>query len=185
MQARLLKSWSGSLILCLALGACDRGADPAQAPVAASRVSKSAHNSSTDPLANMVKAVSSDTRHQAFDLRFELTGRPQVGEAVEVKLMLQAIDDATGVTLTISADPKLAIVAGGEATFASIKAGETVAHTMTLRPTGTGIIVINANLAANSNGGPHTVNYAIPIAVTEAVSQSSASSAATTSAAHK
>jgi hypothetical protein len=136
-------------------------------------------------MAGMVKAVTSDTRHQSLNLRFELASRPQVGEVVEVKLLLQAIADTADVKLTIASDPKLTIVTGGEATLGAIKAGELVSHTVTLRPTDTGIFVLDANLAAIANGGPHTVNYSIPVAVIAAVSSASPSKAAATAATHK
>ena len=182
MNARPIRRFSGLLTLCcLLVGGCDRTPDP-EVPVAAPthKAKSSASASSVDPMAGMVKAVTSDTRHQAIDLRFELTSRPQVGEAVEIKLALRAIDDAADVKLTISSDPKLVIVTGGEAALGSIKAGELVSHTVTLRPTGTGIFVLDANLAATSNGGPHTLSYSMPVAVVAAVQATSSSAAAAT-----
>ena len=188
MNACPSRTFSGLLTLCcILLGGCDRSPDPEiPAAVAPTHKAKSAASStSSDPMAGMVKAVTSDTRHQAMDLRFELASRPQLGEAVEVKLMLQAVDDAADVKLTISSDPKLVVVAGGEAALGSIKAGEIVSHTVTLRPAGTGIFVLDANLSVTANGGPHTANYSIPVAVIAAVPAASSSTAATAAATHK
>jgi hypothetical protein len=119
----------------------------------------------TDPLAGMVKAVAADGRQQVIELRFEFATRPQVGEAVDVKLNLLGVDDASDVKLVVTVDPKLAIVGGGEAGFASIKAGESVKHTLIVRGTDSGIFVIDAKLTATANGGPRTMNYAIPVAI--------------------
>jgi len=185
MKASLVGKWIGLALSCSVLSGCNRDSEPAQAP-AASQTAKSASSVSADPLAGMVKAVTSDTRHQFIELRFDLSAKPQVGEAVDIKLALRAADDLADVKLTLSADPKLAIIAGGDAAFAAIKAGEIVTHTVTLRPTGTGIIVMDANLALTANGGPRTLNYAIPVAVIGATAQSSASATATaTTAEHK
>src|SRR4051794_13428214 len=97
MNALPLRRFSGSLTLCcILLGGCDRTPDPATPAAAPTQRTKSvASAASVDPMAGMVKAVPSDTRHQSIELRFELASRPQVGEAVEVKLALRAADDAT------------------------------------------------------------------------------------------
>lgn len=149
------------------LSACNRNEEPAQAPVAAPKkmAKSSASSAAADPFAGMVKAVTTDGQHQTIKLRFEFATRPQEGEAVDVKLNLMGVDDATDVKLVASADPKLAIVSGGEAGFATIKAGESVSHTLIVRGTETGIFVIDAKLTAIANGGPRTMNYSIPVAI--------------------
>lgn len=179
MNAPHFNGLFGLLTLCCALSACNRSNDQAQAPAAATVAAAAASSSSNDPLSGMVKAVAADARHHTIDLRFQLASRPEVGAPVEIKLALRSIDDATDAKLTISVDPKLAIIAGNEAAFASLKGGEVVNHTMTLRPMDNGIIVVNATFTASANGSQHTDNYAIPVAVVVAAAQSSSAAAAT------
>ncbi len=157
---------------CCMLSACHRNEEPAQTPVVASKqgAKSSVSTAVADPLAGMVKAVTADGQHQTIKLRFEFATRPQVGEALDVKLNLLGVDDATDVKLVATADPKLAIVSGGDAGFASIKAGESVAHTLIVRGTQTGIFVVDAKLTATANGGPRTMNYSIPVAIVPAAS---------------
>jgi hypothetical protein len=167
-------------LCCCALSACDRNPEPAQTPATTPRqvVKSSANSSAADPLAGMVKAVTSDTRQHVIELRFELAGRPEVGAAVDVKLNLQAVDDAAEVKLMLATDPKISIIAGGEAAFATIKAGESVSHIVTLRGTEAGIFVLDAKLTTTANGGPRTLNYAIPVAIVPVVSEASGSAPA-------
>ena len=174
-------------MLCVACGccilvACDRNAEPAPNPAStpAKTAKSSAQKSAHDPLASMVMAVAADSRHQPFELRFELMSRPEIGQTVDVKLNLLGVDDATDVKLSISTAPTLVVVAGAEASYTSLKAGESVSHTVTLRGTKTGIFVVDIKATATANGGPRTANYAVPVAVVPAAS---ATADATTSAA--
>lgn len=179
MNLRPISRLFGLLTLCCcALSSCDRNAEPQTPVVTPKQVTKSSASTQADPLAGMVKAVAADTHQQPIELRFELAGRPEAGQAVDIKLNLRAVDDAAEVKLAISADPKLNIIAGGDAAFAAIKAGESVSHTVTLRGANTGIFVVDAKLTATANGGPRTMNYAIPMAFVPAAEAGSAATSA-------
>jgi hypothetical protein len=176
MNLRPISRFFGLLTLCCCvLSGCDRNAEPQTPVVTPKQVTKSSvSTAAADPLAGMVKAVSADTHQQPIELRFELAGRPETGQAIDIKLNLLAIEDATEVKLAIAADPKLSIIAGGDATFTAIKAGESVSHTVTLRGSNTGIFVLDAKLTVTANGSPRTMNYAIPMAFVPAAEAAAA-----------
>lgn len=166
--------WGGLLV------ACNRDSEPAPTPAPApAKASKSsAQKSENDPLAGMIMAVPADSRHQPFELRFELLTRPEIGQTVNVKFNLLAVEDATDVKLTASTGPKLVVAAGTEASYASLKAGESASHTVALRGAETGIFVVDMKVTATANGGPRTASYAVPVALVPAASAADAATSA-------
>jgi hypothetical protein len=168
------------LCCCCVLSACGRNPEPTPAPKATQAAKSSVRKSESNPLAGMVKAVAAESRQQPIELRFELTTRPQVGEAVDVNLNLLGLEDATDVKMSVSTEPTLAIIDGGEVAFTSVKVGESVNHTVILRGTDAGIFVVDVKLVETVNGAGRTSTYSIPVALLPPTSAATETAVTTT-----
>lgn len=157
------------VVLCSLLVACsgssDQAAEPSASPAPSSKPASLA--ASKPAQRNEVKAVPAGSAGQSIDVRFELAARPEVSKPTDLKLKLLGLTNATDLRLTVKADPKLELLGGAQASFPSIKPGETHDHTLSLRSVATGIFVVDVQLVAMIDGASRTLNYAIPLAIVE------------------
>lgn len=154
------------LLACAVVAACNRGTNEAATPAATTSVVKPKQSKAAqNPLANMIKAVPVAAGEQPVELRFELAARPEVGQAVEVKLNLLGLADASDMHLTITAAPGLDVLSGAQANFTSLKVGESLSHQLSVRSKDAGIFIADVQLMATINGAMQTLNYSIPVAI--------------------
>ncbi len=157
-------------VLLLLLSACGSSdqvvAPPPEAAVKAS-ASASAPADSSNPLAGMVKAVPA-AGNQPVELRFDLPKQPVLGEPFDINLNVLGLADASGLELTVTAQPKVEVIAGGQGSLGALKTGESVQHTLQLRTSVAGISVIDVQLVAMVEGHPATAAFAIPVALADA-----------------
>ncbi|MGE0113697.1 MAG: hypothetical protein AB7T07_02255 [Steroidobacteraceae bacterium] len=116
----------------------------------------------------MIKAVSTGSGEPPVEVRFELAARPESGQPIAIKLSLSGLVDATQLQMSITTDPKMQILNGAKATFANLKAGESVTHLLNLQGVEPGVFVADIQLTATIEGVARTMNYAIPVAIPSA-----------------
>lgn len=165
-----LRHWLITTIAVLLAG-CS-GSDPQPQATQPSSKPKAAASQASSATTR-VKAVATGPGAAPVELQFELAARPQLNEPVEVNLYLQGINDATMLELTVKPEGKLAVTTGAQASFASIKVGELLTHSFSLRSASTGIQVADVQLLATLDGQPKTFNFAIPIAISPNTSAAS------------
>jgi hypothetical protein len=156
------------LLLLSACGSTDQADIPPPEAVAKASTSASAPAETSNPLADMVKAVPATTGEQPVELRFDLTNLPVVDQPFDINLNVLALVDASGLELKVTPHSGTEVIAGEKASFGILKTGGSVHHTFRLRGSTTGITAIDVQLTAMVEGKPSTANFAIPVALAAA-----------------
>lgn len=159
-----LNRTAGLWLTCVLLAACGSGSGPENSPAVATPTPSSAtQRSVTPPPSNRAKAVVSSPGAGPVALEFELASRPELGKPLEMKLSLQASQDVSELNLEFKSESSLEFLAGTQASFATLRAGESLTHSVTVRSTHPGIFVTDVQLTATVQGHPGTMTFAIPV----------------------
>jgi hypothetical protein len=151
--------------LALALTGCSSKSETAPKPKVAAPVKKVA--SPADSLSpNLVGAVTT-TKSGAgmLQVKFELAARPEVGEPVDVDLVIvpqaDTIDRITG---TVQGDDGLEVVSGGDiSTTEKLTFGTPIHHALKVRAKRDGIFTLSAALTIESAGQTLAPVYSMPL----------------------
>lgn len=156
--AALLAGCSDSKPTIRATGEAARNAKAATQAAAATR----------KPSAFMVSAVSVGKPGAPVSLKFELGGKPAVGEPVELRVELTADNPGiTSVRLAFDGGADLEVRAGGELVATAPVAGEPVEHTVVVAPRREGIFYLSA-VAQTEGAGSLARSFSIPLVVGDA-----------------
>jgi hypothetical protein len=151
--------------LALTLSGCGSKSETQPKPKVAAPVKKVA--SPADSLSpNLVGAVTTGKNGAGMlQVKFELAGRPDVGEPVDVDLVLvpqaDTIDRITG---TVQADDGLEVVSGGTfATTEKLVYGTPIHLPLKVRAKRDGIFTLSASLSIESAGQTLAPVYSMPL----------------------
>jgi len=161
----LSRRHSLALILGLAFGVagCSKSAPPAPKPAA---VVKKAANPADAISPDMVGAVATGKAGAGLlQVKFELAARPEVGNPVDVDLVIVPVGDMVdGFAGTLSADDGLEIVSGADIpATAKPAAGTPIHHSFKLRARRDGIFNLQASMTVESGGQSLAPIYSMPI----------------------
>jgi hypothetical protein len=114
---------------------------------------------------DMVTAVSATKGTAAVQVKFELTGRPDVGEPVDVNLVIVplavGLDEISG---KIQAEDGLQILSGD--VIAAVEkpvAATPISHTLKIRPQREGIFTLSTVISSEYGGQATTQTFAFPV----------------------
>jgi hypothetical protein len=115
-----------------------------------------------------------------FDLKFEVTGRPDVGDPIDVDLVIvplkETVDRFSG---TVQGDDGLDVVAGGSiASTEKPPAGTPIHQAVKVVARRDGIFMLTVNLSASAAGEPLSTAYSLPIIAGNGLTDAGATPAA-------
>jgi hypothetical protein len=114
--------------------------------------------------AHMVAAVSSSKVPGAVDLRFELAGRPVVGEPVDVRFAIIPQQDLETLYVKFSPGDGLEVTRGAETERLQHPAvGVVIEHVVGVVPKTDGVFYLTAIVDSDSESRSLTRNYSVPI----------------------
>jgi len=166
-----MKHLSRSLVAALALGlalaamGCGSKNEPAPKHAKAATVKKAA--SPADNLSpNLVTAVTTGKNGAAMlQVRFELGARPEVGDPVDIDLVIiPAADNIDRISGSIQGDDGLEVVSGG--TIAPTEKpvfGTPIHQSLKVRPKRDGIFTLSALISVETGGQTLAPIYSMPI----------------------
>jgi len=166
MQSLRREFWVGAaLVLMLAgvdgCGKAERTGNPARPSRSAA---KKAPDAAELALADMVSAVASGKPSADMQLKFELRGRPVVGEPVDVDLALIPAQDLDRIYATFQAGDGLEITKGAKTPEVDRPpAGIPIPHTLTIVPKRDGVFYVSAIVLADSSNESVTHSFWIPV----------------------
>ncbi len=114
---------------------------------------------------DMVAAVSAANGAAAVQVKFELTGRPDVGAPVDVNLVIipvaVGLDEISG---KVQAEDGLQILSGDViAPVAKPVAGTPISHTLKIRPQRDGIFTLSTVISSEYGGQATSQSFAFPV----------------------
>jgi len=152
--------WIAAFGLASCLTGC--GSDPA--PATAAPAAGKAKPGSAGGRRDMVAAVSSTRNVGAVDVRFALSGRPVVGQPVDIRLSFRPGIELDRLFARFQASEGLDLVKGAETGQLDRPAiGADIEHVVTVVPTSDGIFYVTAVVLTDSPTESVSRNYSIPI----------------------
>ncbi len=113
---------------------------------------------------DMVAAVSSSKSPGAADLKFALSGRPTVGQPVDIEMALTPTVELDRLFVRFQASEGMQIVKGAETEhYESPAPGTELPHTLTVIPKSDGIFNVTAVVVTDSPKESIARTYTIPI----------------------
>jgi hypothetical protein len=113
---------------------------------------------------DMVAAVSSSKSPGAADLKFALSGRPTVGQPVDIQLALTPTVELDRLFVRFQASEGMEIVKGAETErYEDPAPGTELPHTLTVIPKSDGIFNVTAVVVTDSPKESFARTYTIPI----------------------
>jgi len=173
---------AGALIgVTVWLSSCGSGSEPT-GPTAASHSQKPLlaalrpAKSGEENLADMVAAVSATRSGPAVQMKFTLSRRPEVGQQVEVDVVLlvdsPAIESVSG---AFQGSEGLEVVDGAEAARVDKPTpGAPIHHTVRVLPRHDGIYALSAVVSVTSSGQAATRAFSIPVIAGEGLPERAA-----------
>jgi hypothetical protein len=114
--------------------------------------------------ADMVAAVSASNTPGTVDVKFALSGRPEVGKPVDLRLALTPTIELERLYARFQPSEGLQLVKGGETGQIEHPAlGAHIPHTVTLTPKADGIYYVTATVISDSSTQSVSRVYSIPI----------------------
>jgi hypothetical protein len=153
-----MKRFHGSFVTVtlLALVGCG-GSD---APPPAATVVRSTAAQKNAGVHDAVAAVRSGSATLPLELRFVLSGKPVVGQQVQVNLQLAAKQPMSIVRVLVSSESLTLDEASSHASLSLAEAGASASHTIVVTPTAAGLAELKVTLDAGESG---SVDYALPL----------------------
>src|SRR5450631_1723256 len=160
------------LLLCAValLSACNRDSGSAPAANAAAPVKPKAPvvaksgPTAAEQTAGMVQAASLGKTQVPVELKFDLGGRPKVGQMLEINLALIAQSPASPATLQVSGAEGLTVVPGTNLfNVPSAEAGEVYRHTVNVTPNAEGVLLVGVTVLLKHDDVTDQQTFSIPI----------------------
>jgi hypothetical protein len=160
------------LLLCAValLSACsqDSGSPAPSNPMARAKpkvpvVAKSGPTAA-EQTAGMVQAANQGKSQVPVELKFDLGGRPKVGQPLEINLALIAQIAASPATLQVSETEGLTVAPGtNQFDVPSAEAGEVYRHTVKVTPNAEGVLLLGVNVSLKHDDVTDQRAFSIPI----------------------
>lgn len=147
------------------LGACAKSAPGVGTAVPPQRSPSASQGGNSAADADMVSAVTASNSTRPISLKFRVSGRPQVGQPVQVILALAAADDAEIERIHASVSVSEGLQLQSERNFDAdeLSAGETVRREITVVPQRAGVLDITTTIVVDSSAGSMARSYSIPL----------------------
>jgi hypothetical protein len=162
------------IVLTTALTGCGQKQD-GQA-VATAKSAKAAASQSQSSADTFVKAVIITVGESPVDLRFELPARPVPNQPTQVNLRLTGLVDSTALTVKTKGNDQIQVLEGADWTLDALSAGQMQVHGLSVTTKGTGVYMLEVAVDATRDSFTKTYTFDVPLAVLQAVPESSASS---------
>ena len=147
------------LVLVLAVAGCSR--EPESAPTAP--VAAPAEVTPAAPPTESVAAVALGTGTPPLNVRFELGGKPVVGQPVKIALELTAPDALQGTR--VQATSTALTIHPAELSVESLAPGVPARHELEITPTAAGLAELLLQVTTQNAGGVQQGSFSIPVLV--------------------
>jgi hypothetical protein len=115
-------------------------------------------------LADMVSAVTQGKSFGDISLKFDLRGRPVVGEPVDIDLAIIPAHEVDSLSATFQPGEGLDVAKGGKTPEISHpQVGVPISHTLTVVPQRDGVFYVNAVVVADSASQSVSRTFSIPL----------------------
>jgi hypothetical protein len=158
------------LLLCVVavLSSCNRDSDstPSVAPRPKPKTSIVAKRRPTvaEQTLGMVQAASQGKSQVPVELKFELGGRPKVGQSLEINLALISQVSATPASIQVSTTDALTLAPGAnQFDIASAEAGEVYRETVNVTPNAEGVLLVGLTVSLKHDEVTEQRTFSIPI----------------------
>jgi hypothetical protein len=173
MAAEMVRMTSLQVLLLCAvalLSACNRDTGSAPAANAAAPAKPKAPvpvksgPTAAQQTAGMVQAASLGKFQVPVELKFDLGGRPKVGQMLEINLALITQIPASPATIQASNADGLTIVPGTNVfNIPSAEAGEVYRHTLNVTPNAEGVLLVGVTVLLKHDDVTDQQTFSIPI----------------------
>jgi hypothetical protein len=116
-----------------------------------------------DPTATMARAVATSKPEAPIDLKYDILGKPIVGEPVEIELALIPTNTGDGMSVVIGASAGLTVSGTLEANFSGVTPGQAVRTRFTAKADKEDAFYVTVATTMHAAGVGSTRTYAIPI----------------------
>jgi len=159
------------VVMLVALNGCGKAEHAASVAQPVRPAVKKAHDAAALALSNMVSAVRSGKSSGDIELKFDLRGRPVVGESVDIDLALIPGTELDRVYAIFQAGDGLQLTKGGKtAEIAHPPVEVPISHTLTIVPQRDGVFYVSAVVLADSPTESVTRSFSIPLVVGDGTS---------------
>jgi len=126
---------------------------PKQGPTAAERT------------AGMVQAPAQGKSALPVELKFELTKRPKVGQALDINLVLMPQIDASPAVIRVTGGDGLTVLpeAAAEFNIPAAAAGEIYRHTVSVTPDAEGVLLLGVSVSLKHDENTDLKAFSVPI----------------------
>lgn len=164
------------VLLLAALNGCGKAEHAGRAAPRSRAATQKGPDAAQLALANMVSAVGSGKSSGDLELKFELRGRPVVGESVDIDLALIPGPNLDRVYAVFQAADGLQLTQGGSTPAVEHPpAGVPISHTVTIVPQRDGIFYVSAVVLEDSPTQSVTRSFSIPVIAGSGISLPAAS----------
>lgn len=148
-------------------------------PAANGSAGEPAKSKGSRPAADMVAAVSTSKTPGPVEVHFALSGKPTVGQPVEIRFSIAPVTELDRLFARFQASEGLEVVKGAETQhYDRPTVGTPLTHSVTLIPKADGIFNVTATVAADSPKDSETRIYSIPVIAGEGLPELPAAPAA-------
>lgn len=114
--------------------------------------------------ANMVEAAAQGKSQLPVQLKFELTQRPKIGQALDVNLALMPQIDATAAIIKVTGGDGLTVPAeASEFNIPAAAAGEIYRQTVSVTPAAEGVLVLGVTVSLKHDDLTDLKSFSIPL----------------------
>jgi hypothetical protein len=162
---RDLRTAATLAVLLPALHGCGKSEHvTTSAPTNHSPARKKAADAAELALADMVSAVTQGKSFGDISLKFDLRGRPVVGEPVDIDLAIIPAHEVDSLSATFQPGEGLDVAKGGKTPEISHpQVGVPISHTLTVVPQRDGVFYVNAVVVADSASQSVSRTFSIPL----------------------
>jgi len=117
-----------------------------------------------DQTANMVQAVAAGKSQLPVQLKFQLTQRPKVGQAVDINLALISQIDATAAIIKVDGGDDLTLEPeGSEFNIPAAKAGAIYRQTVHVTPAAEGVLILGVSVSLKHDDVTDQQSFSVPV----------------------
>jgi hypothetical protein len=160
------------LLACAVAGfsACHRNSDPEAQPVPAPRVAvpvaMNRGPSAAQLTSGMVEAASQGKSQLGVQLKFDVSQRPAVGQAVDINIAVLPQIDANGANILVTGGEGLTVAAGAnQFDLPVIEAGQVYRESFKVSPTAAGVLLLNLTITLKHDEMTESRVFSIPLIV--------------------
>jgi hypothetical protein len=167
-----MKLSSRQLLVCVPmatlvlLGACSSESEPeAAAPAKATATKPALAAAPKDETANFAKAVGDGKPGAAVNIRYEFSGKPNVGVPTELDVVFVPSAGVDSMDATLGGMDGITLAGTLIANFAPVEAGKAYHHKVSVLPDRTGVFYVTVSVNTQIAGSALNRTFSIPFVV--------------------